>query len=108
MARPKKQSDERRTERFNLRFTQAEKSFVETQATKAGIGTHEYLRRRSLGHRITLPPAKTDASLLMELNRIGVNLNQLTKQSNAGKVLPHSIHSTIEELQSVLEKVAAS
>lgn len=106
MARPKKKDRERREKTIRARVTDAEKNYCIEQADLAGLDETEYVRRRVLGHKIILPPSKADAVLLMELNRIGVNLNQLTKQANAGKDMPYSIHSVITQLQTVLEKVA--
>ena len=89
MARPTKDDAAKRTERFNLRLTPAELAHVQQQAAHAGIGAHDYARRRVLGHRV--PPARSqiDATLLTELNRIGVNLNQLA-------MLPQELHERQE------------
>ena len=45
MARPVKQPEEKRRERFNLRFTLDEVERLRTQAALAGIPAHEYARR---------------------------------------------------------------
>lgn len=107
MARPKKQDGEGREKTIRARVTEAEKNYCLEQADLAGLSETEYVRKRILGHKITLPPSKADAALLMELNRIGVNLNQLTKQTNAGKDMPYSIQDVLGQLKIVLEKVAS-
>ncbi len=48
MARPTKDDAAKRTERFNLRLTPAELAHVQQQAAHAGIGAHDYARRRVL------------------------------------------------------------
>ena len=64
MARPTKHPDEKRDQRFNLRFTAAELAHVETQARLAGVGPHEFLRRRALGY--VVPPAPTQRRAVEE------------------------------------------
>lgn len=48
MARPKKQPEERRTSRFNLRFTAAEDAYVREQAFAADLSPTDYLRALAL------------------------------------------------------------
>lgn len=93
MARPKKHPDEKRDQRFNLRFTVAELRHVETQAAIAGLEPHDYLRRRALGYEV--PSATTRGAdhrlvsalnkLSLELSAIGNNANQLALAANTGR-----------------------
>ena len=108
MARPTKDTAAKRTERFNLRLTPAELAHVHTQATRAGIGAHEYARRRVLGHKV--PPARSqiDASLLTELNRIGVNLNQLTHAVNSGIVIEREAALVLAQVQAIIERIGGA
>lgn len=100
MARPTKHPSERRTKRFNLRFTLAELEHVETQANLAGLEPTEYLRRRSLDYEVPLQSARADAAgFVTELNRlalaleknaqelsaIGNNANQIARALNSGR-----------------------
>ncbi len=105
MARPTKDDAAKRTERFNLRLTLAELAHVQAQATHAGIGAHEYARRRVLGHRV--PPARSqiDAALLTELNRIGVNLNQLAHAVNSGAVVERDASIVLAEVRGLIEQI---
>lgn len=106
--RPRMAQDERRDARLPApRVTAAELAHVEEQARAAGLDVSEYVRRRALGGRVAARRAATDARALDELNRIGVNLNQLTHAANMGKVLDGMIADTLELLQRQLEKVAA-
>ncbi|MCB1098184.1 MAG: plasmid mobilization relaxosome protein MobC [Verrucomicrobiae bacterium] len=111
MARPKKQPHEKRDQRFNLRFTTAERLHIETQARAAGIDPTEYLRRRALGFQVSPAPSATgraDPALISELNRIGVNLNQLAYCANAGKILPANWRELSQKLQALLVKMTAA
>ncbi len=92
MARPKKNPNEKRDQRFNLRFTEAELAHVETQARLAGISPHEFLRRRSLGY--TVPPApsqrRTDPGIVTELNRLGLELKAIGNNANQIALASHT------------------
>lgn len=105
MARPTKDDAAKRTERFNLRLTLAELAHVQAQAAHAGIGAHEYARRRVLGHRV--PPARSqiDASLLSELNRIGVNLNQLARATNRGAEVQGDAEALLAQVRDIIEQI---
>ena len=91
MARPTKHANEKRSQRFNLRFTVAELDDVETQARIAGLGPHEYLRRRVLGYEVPSQEVRKSSAALvkeindlgLELNAIGVNANQLALAANS-------------------------
>ncbi|MEM6260706.1 MAG: plasmid mobilization relaxosome protein MobC [Planctomycetota bacterium] len=108
MARPTKQPHERRSERFNLRFTVAELAHIEQQAQSAGIDPTEYLRRRALGYEVPPAPRRADASLVSELNRVGQNVNQIARNLNSGRRERLKLDLVLAELRGVLEKVVAS
>lgn len=109
MARPRKQPHEKRDRRFNLRLTSAELSHLCLQAERAGLHPHEYIRRRVLGHAVVAssPVRKADPALISELNRIGVNLNQLAKATNMGRRFAGIWSDLAAELRRVLVTVAA-
>ena len=107
MARPFKELEEKRMERFNLRFTLAELESIRAQAALAGLLPHEYARRRVLAHTVHPAPRRADGDVLYELNRIGVNVNQLAKAHNAGREFRGDWQAIAEELHRVLDRVAA-
>ena len=80
MARPKKQPDEKRDQRFTV----AEIAHVEMQARLAGIGPHEFLRHRALGY--VVPPAPVQRrgapALVAELNRLELELKAVGNNAN--------------------------
>ena len=108
MARPVKQSEEKRIERFNLRLTLAEVEDLRRRAALAGMLPHEYARRRILGHVIQPPPGRADAALISEVNRIGVNVNQLARAQNAEREFRGDWQSIAAEVKRVLGKVASA
>ena len=105
MARPIKQPHEKRSEVLRARVTFAEKMHVEEQASAAGIDPSEYLRRRALGFMVSPAPRRADAALVSELNRIGVNLNQIARNLNSGRTERADVDVALAELRGVLSQV---
>ena len=106
MARPKKQDGEKRVETARFRVTVAEREYIRSQATAAGIGEAEYLRRRALGY--VVPPARpgaTDPALISEINRIGVNVNQLARATHRGSDFVHTWRIIGQQLSETLAAV---
>ena len=105
MARPKNHDEEKRDQRFNLRFTLAEIEHLRTQADAAGLAPHDYARNRVLGHAVAPAPRHADAALVSEINRIGVNVNQLARATHRGSDFAQYWREIGDELRSALGKV---
>lgn len=105
MARPKKAPAERRDEQLKLRLTTAERAELDRTAAALGLTTAEFLRRRGLDYRLPANVAarRHTAALATALLRIGVNLNQLTRAANAGRVLPHSVEELTDRITALLD-----
>jgi hypothetical protein len=102
MARPQKQTDAHRRHRIMARLTADELALFAERVRQAGLTASDYLRQAALAARVMVPSTKSkaDPALIAELNRIGVNLNQMTRTANGtGKVPP--------ELTRVCEKIDA-
>ena len=114
MARPTKHDDEKRSKRFNVRFTSAELDHVREQAAIAGLDPTEYLRRRALGYTVpSKAAARTDPGLVNEMNKlglelkaIGVNANQLALASNAGRRARTAWEDVVSGINELRERVA--
>ena len=106
MARPRKQSAEQRLARLNARVTPVELAYVEGQALAAGICASEFVRRAALGQRIAPRRTRSIDAVLVELSRIGVNINQMARATNSGRPPASAeLHTALTELRSVLEKL---
>lgn len=90
--RPELRPEERRTERHNLRFTQAEHEHIRAQASAAGLDVAEYLRRRALGYVVPASPARRvgSAAVLSELNRIGLEMKAIGNNANQLALSAHT------------------
>jgi hypothetical protein len=108
MARPSKHEHEKRSETARFRVTLAEREHIRAQAEAAGIGEAEYLRRRALGYQVPPAPARSaDPALVSELNRIGVNVNQLARAAHRGSEFTRYWRDVGADLRAVLEKAMA-
>jgi hypothetical protein len=106
MARPTKEPDEKRSKPVPTRFTVAERVHLGQQAKAAGLTLSEFVRRRALGFVVQPPPARADAALVSELNRIGVNVNQLARSQNADREFRGDWKAIEGEMRRLLAKVA--
>lgn len=110
MARPTKDANEKLSETVKLRMTVAEHEHVRVQARVAGVTVSDYLRRRAVGYIVPEVPAsrRADLSLVNELNRIGVNMNQIARTLNAGRPERIDLDVALAELRGVFDKVLGS
>jgi len=108
MARPKKTPDELRTEMLGVRVTMAERVEIERNARHLGVSPAEFMRRRTLGHRlpVTMIEQRQEAVQATALLRIGVNLNQWTHHMNAGRIPPFDLLRTLlARINALLDKI---
>ena len=108
MARPTKEPHEKRSAaRPAVRLTQAELTHLQSLAASARLPVSDYVRQRLLSGKVTPRPSADQASLLTELNRIGVNLNQIARQLNRGdQPDPHHLDFVLGQLVDALRRVA--
>lgn len=108
MARPRKDAGEARDQQVKLRLTMAEAEHLRTQAERAGLSVADYARRRMLGHVVAPSAARADAALVSELNRIGVNVNQLARVAHVDPEFVRGWEYALTELRQVLARVTAA
>lgn len=80
-----KKPKEKRTKRIEIAVTTDELVALHKRKTKARLA--EWMREIALGETVNIKPQikPADPTLLYELNRIGVNLNQIAKHCNTKK-----------------------
>lgn len=106
IGRPRKAPAERRAERLPApRVTVAERAFVEDQAARAGLDLAEFCRRAVLRQRIMPRREAADDALIFELNKAGVNLNQIARAVNAGRGVPADLPEAVAEIRAAVAKV---
>jgi len=109
MPRPRKNADEKRTERFNLRYTIAEREAVRMLASRAGLDEMEFQRRRVLDTPLPSSRSSTDSAKIAALNsyavalsKIGNNVNQLASATHQGRDFARYWREIGDELQADL------
>lgn len=108
MGRPPKAHDERRTDRLPApRVTAAERVFIEAQAAAVGLPVSDYIRTVALSRRIVSRRSSADERLLLEINRIGVNLNQIAARVNFTGDLADDFADTLAAIDEAMSRVAA-
>jgi hypothetical protein len=106
MARPKKAPEELRTARLSgIRLTEAEREHIALMAERAGLDIAEFCRRAILGQRILARRASVNERLIVELNKIGVNLNQIAHAVNGGRGLAADTPDLLRQLQATIAEV---
>ena len=109
MARPRLDDEERRTRTVGVRVTAAEAAELRERAQAARLSMGAYLRRRALGERVRMAAElRLGAAELRELNRIGVNLNQMARALNSRAVSsPVETQAAVERVGELVAKLLA-
>ena len=98
MARPRKDDFAKKTYRLIIRLNADERKSIETVAKSKGLKAYAYGRLRLLDGRVQKTVlAEIDQAVYLELKKIGVNLNQLTRVANSGR-LPAGIRELLFRL----------
>ena len=108
MARPKKTETDKRTMRLPApRVTAAEYSHVQKLADTVPLSLTDFIRDLALHGKVMPRKSALENSLLVELNRIGVNLNQIAHAQNIGRDNPASLQYALNELMVLMTKIDA-
>ena len=109
MARPQLDEQERRARTVGVRVTAAEAAELRERAQAARLSMGAYLRRRALGQRVRMAAElRLGAAELRELNRIGVNLNQMARELNSRAVSsPAETQAAVERVGELVAKLLA-
>lgn len=95
---------------IQIRLTDSE--MVEIKKRAGGITTSAFLRQLALEQPVPQPNPKptkivhsADPELVREINRIGININQIAKHINEGHELSNSVLIVLLGLQTSLDGV---
>ena len=101
MGRPKSSEAVKRDIQTKVMMTADERALIEDYAHGMGYSISEYIRWASLQKE--MPQSTVEQQLknsaILELNRIGVNLNQIAKQINSGKQTPALLEQVLLEIR---------
>ncbi len=106
MARPRMSPAERRTRQINVRVTEAEAEHLRQLASSARLTVSAYLCRRGLRRRVrAVTERRLAAEDRRELNRIGVNLNQITRLMHSGRAVHPGLRAAVERAAALVETI---
>ncbi|WP_312025557.1 MobC family plasmid mobilization relaxosome protein [Listeria booriae] len=89
----------KRNMELKFRVTEEEKAFIELKMKEAGITNREaYLRKMAIDGAIVVSNHMETKRLILELNKIGNNINQMTHVANRNKHISQEDIETIKEL----------
>lgn len=91
----------RRNETLTIRLTKAEKAVLSAKARKAKMTLTEYILAASKDTKIVLPP--DTAPIVLELKRIGNNLNQIATKVNSGVTYVENLKEVIENQNKIYD-----
>lgn len=95
--------DNSETTNLHIRVTVAEKEKILNNAKKAGLRLSRYVRNCCLKDNVIV---LTDLSVLIkELNKVGVNLNQISRLCNEQLITCPDISETKEELKKIYKEL---
>ena len=109
MARPTKH--EKRDHQLNLKLTRREFDFVCARAARRALRPVDYARAQLLVERTAQARAQRghlDPLFLLQLSRLGNNLNQIARRLNAARMpAPEALIPLLAEIRNLIRKGAA-
>ncbi|MGC4957762.1 MobC family plasmid mobilization relaxosome protein [Actinomadura citrea] len=106
----------RRDREMRFRVSEEEYKEICEAAYRAGAAYGTFIvhtvqaatRQHRLGQQPTLALCEELRSIARQLNRIGVNINQLARMANATRQAPQELSASLAYLEKILRKVDAS
>ena len=93
----------KRSETLTIRITEKEKQYIKKRAEKAGLSVTDYIVRLSLETPIFIPVNMQP--FLLELKRIGNNINQLTTKVNSKVFSSYNFREFIDAIEKLTERI---
>lgn len=87
---------------MSIRLTQSEKSAIISKAKKSKLTLTEYILKSSLQSEIKVVDLQP---LLVELKRIGNNLNQITRKINSGAFCSYNFEEVIDMQRKIYDAI---
>lgn len=98
----------------HIQIRLSDEEMVEIKKRAGGISTSRFLRQLALDQPIPQPNAKpkkivhsADPELIRQINRIGININQIAKYLNEGQEVGNAVLIALLNLQVSLDNAMA-
>lgn len=93
----------KRDKTLTIRLTESEKMMIEKKASKAKLNLTEYIISVSSKSKISV--TEDTKPLLLELKRIGNNINQIAMKMNSGVVSSYNFDEVISMQRKIYEQL---
>jgi len=93
----------KRDKTLTIRLTESEKANIEKKAAKAKMNLTEYIIAASNKSKIKV--AEDTTPLLIELKRIGNNINQIAMKINSGAISSYNFTEVINMQRKIYEQM---
>lgn len=84
---------------FNFRVNEKEYNKIKSKIEKSKLNTSEYLLKTAMNKEIIVIEGLEE--IIMQLRKIGNNINQLTKLCNQGKITNINLEEVKKEMKSI-------
>ena len=93
----------KRDKTLTIRLTESEKMMIEKKASKAKLNLTEYIISVSSKSKISV--TEDTKPLLLELKRIGNNINQIAMKINSGVISSYNFDEVISMQRKIYEQL---
>ena len=97
------QENRKRDKTLTIRLTESEKALIEKKAKRANMNFTEYII--AVSNRSKINVAEDAKPLLVELKRIGNNINQIAMKINSGAVSSYNFTEVINMQRKIYEQM---
>ena len=97
------QENRKRDKTLTIRLTESEKALIEKKANRANMNLTEYIIAVSNNSKINV--TEDTRPLLVELKRIGNNINQIAMKINSGALSSYNFTEVINMQRKIYEQM---
>lgn len=93
--------------RFELRLNDRERAAIRQQAEQRGLTESAFIRMSALGQPLPTRKTEIEVEAVAALNRVGSNLNQITRVANESKSLNADSIKSLSSLYKSIKSISA-
>ena len=95
----KMENKQNKNKHFNFRVNEKEYNVIKTKIEKSKLNTSKYLLRTAMDKDIIVIDGLEE--IIIQLRKIGNNINQLAKLSNQGRLINVNLEDVKEEMKNI-------
>ena len=95
----KTENKQNKNKHFNFRVNEKEYNVIKTKIEKSKLNTSKYLLRTAMDRDIIVIDGLEE--IIIQLRKIGNNINQLAKLSNQGRLINVNLEDVKEEMKNI-------